>query len=299
MALPFLLGDLMSDILKVRSSSLLCGDSLEYCKKANFGSVDLIIIDPPFNWSPDKVMRWIDEAVRIVSSTGNIVLLNWAAMIMDLNTEIELKKREDIKYNLYKMIHRVDLVQIQTNSCVQRKYGLPAGTLSISVYTKNIAGRKFYQDQIKSRVFSEDKMEILTDNWSKRRHRAGSGTEMFKCNDLLNGTLYGHKTCTAEWVMEHLLYLYARPGDTVLDCFGGRGTVASLCTAYGIECTAIEIEPWFHQVMEDRCKCKVKKKNKTFIKYVKQAIEKASTYTTKVEATNGRQEDEQSERKLT
>lgn len=124
-----------------------------------------------------------------------------------------------------------------------------------------------YQKKL-TRTFNADINGIITDHWKEKSHKPGyHGT--FK---ILSDEKFKHSTATAEWVIEKLLYCFARPGDMVYDCFGGAGTVPYLCNEYGINCRSIEKDNFHYKIMLERI---IKSnKNRNFASYAKELMEK-------------------------
>jgi DNA modification methylase len=246
----------MENIIKLGTSSLVHADSLQYMKKLNFSQFDLIFVDPPLTWSPDKVINWIDQAVRLIKNGGNIVVFNFASFMLDLDHLIQEKMNDNTKYNLYKNLYRTDAIFIQNNKSNPRLYGLPQQTLSLCVYCKNPQDRKFYAKSLTpGKISIEEKTQTLTDMWIQKRHSSKS---------------------IKEYIIENMLYCYTREGDKVLDCFGRKGTVPYLCNQYNIKCVSIEENEFNIFVMEDKCKIKLKERNKTFVGYLRSLMSKVS-----------------------
>lgn len=282
----------------IGTALLIRGDSLEYCKRLPFGSQDLIIIDPPFDWPEEDILPWIDEAVRLLSPKGNIVCLNMSLRMIELHSLIKIKTLDSSKFNLYKKLQLIDPIIVQQKTAIPRLHGLAQQTMMLAVYTKDLGSRALYRRaKNQAKAFSPEKVGLVTDQWVERLHRPGSNEKIKHIQGFI-GEPYNHGTCTAEWVAEKILDCYARPGDKVLDMFGGRGTFPSLCVQENIDCISIELKPKNYLSMKDKCTHKLKKRNKELAKHARKFVEKATNTYTTVEDKNGRKENAQSKVKL-
>ena len=62
-----------------------------------------------------------------------------------------------------------------------------------------------------------------------------------------------------EALMERIVKLSCKKGDTVIDMFGGSGTTLRVCLKLGIGCTLIEISPFYCQKISEETGVKVTK----------------------------------------
>ena len=254
---------------------LVHGDSLVDIKKQNFCTKDLVVIDPPFNWEPLQIIPWIDEAVRICKTEGNILLFNNSDAMYDQVAEIKRKSRSNIeKWNLYKGLEKRESIYLKYNYAKPKLNRLPCQTMTISIFSKSI-NRKLYANipRLLTNIWDPEGLGYLTDNWSEREHKPGHHGKF----DIINtgdNQNFKHSTATAEWVIENLLYCFARPEDIVYDCFGGAGTVPYLCNEYGINCRSIEIDEFNYTIMLDRIL--QSNKNRNFASYAAQLVSKVN-----------------------
>lgn len=231
-----------------KTTTVALGDSLEDMKKHPPISQDLIICDPPFNFDAEDVSPWIDEAVRMLKPSGNLVIFHFPSVIMDIDHYIQSRKFETSTWfaNLsngqsYKNISRYQPVNIQLNSAKILLNDFAQDTITLSFYSKGPSVRKFYanRDGIQgATALSTDALNLVGNFWNDKRHQPGFRK---KIDGFMKSLC---PEATPPWVIERLLYCCARKEyeDRVYDCFGGAGTVPFICAEYGIKCRSVEID---------------------------------------------------------
>lgn len=229
-------------------------------------------MDPPFSWEPLQVIPWIDEAVRICKTDGNIAIFNHPKTLISQLAEIERRSRSNVgKYNIYKGLELRDWITVQHNSAKPKLNSLSTRTMAIAIISKS-SNRKIYVDKLQSLtcVYDPEGKGLITDHWIDIHHKPGHHGK-FKI--LAFDQNFKHNTATAEWVMERLLNCFSQPGDVVYDCFGGSGTVPYLCEEYGIECRSVELDSIHFTIMVERL-LQSQPKNRNFASYAKKATDK-------------------------
>ena len=211
-------------------------DAIEFLKQVPDDSVDLIITDPPYNWShKNKIDRiafkkgsikrrksinmdfgewdyqnekeleeftnqWIKEAMRVLKSIGSIYVFYSKEEIIFLKRAIE-------KYGGY---WKSEIIWHKTNP------------------TPNFRKRS-YISSIEAIGFAVKEKGSFKFNFKTQK-------EMH--NFLESGLVQGkertnHPTQKPLWIIKHFIEVSSNPNDLVLDCFIGSGTTAVACKQLG------------------------------------------------------------------
>ena len=252
------------------------GNSLLDMKNQNFCTRDLIVVDPPFNWEPMQIIPWVDEAVRICKPDGNIIVFNGGKKITRQLGEVYRKADSNVKkWNIYRDLDLRDFITVMHTHAKPKLNSLPTQSMFLAVLSKRI-DRKLYTRIPKSlvNIWDPESLGFITDNWSRRNHRAGHHGK-FSVLSVGEDQTFKHSTATAEWVIETVLNCYARPGDSVYDCFGGAGTVPYLCEEYGIKCRSVELDNKHFTIMQERL-LKSTTKNRDFANFAAKLMDKVN-----------------------
>lgn len=286
----------------IGTSIIVNNDSLIDIAKQNFCSYDLVTLDPPFIKDPEEVLKWIDHAVRIMKTNGNLVVFGRSEYVANIHALIYSKTQSTQKYNLYSGLKLMDWVVTPQRCCNKTIYSsLYSEVMTLAFYTKDPANRKFYANtdlDIKNpgRVFSAQRAGVLTNLWNSIKHTAGRHGK-FKEIEELKGQSLNHKYSTSWHVIEQLLYCTVREGDSVYDAFGGAGTVPALCSQYNVNCRSVESEYENFRIMEELCLRRTKK-NKNLATIAKELIHRTKDTYTNTEDDNARKKNEKPQNKL-
>ncbi len=98
---------------KHQNGELWMGDSIEWLKKLNKNSVDLIFADPPYNirkanWDSFEThekylewsMSWIEQSARVLKSTGTLYVCGFSEIIADIVSPC-LKKFKGLRWIIW------------------------------------------------------------------------------------------------------------------------------------------------------------------------------------------------------
>lgn len=258
-----------------RTAIIVNGDSLQDMKEQPPISQDLIFCDPLFSVQADELISWIDQAVRILRPGGNLVVMHFS----HIADEIHYKIRERIDAGTptgngqsYKNLRPRLPVLIQSNSSRRLTDDFASEAISLKIYSKGHLNRKFYAGgrlQPGKLSYSAEALDAVTNCWVEKRHHAG---KIRKGIDGLKQVI--HPCSCPPWVIERILFSFARKGDKVYDCFGGAGTLPCLCVEYGIECRSVEIDKdYYNHICDSLTQTK---RNKTFAAYSVKLLEKAT-----------------------
>ena len=227
---------------------MMCGDSKELLKKIQDNSVDMLCTDPPYGYSMmqkswDKVLPdpeiW-RECLRVLKPGSFICVM--AAPRTDVLWRISRDLEEsgfDLAFSNLEYIYHSGFPKASDASKMLEKRGAPEDLIS------KYAGAKMGNQMKPSREiiivgmkpFSEGSyidhilnFEALPDNIkmtypliqtpkpAKKEKNIGTITRPNK-----------HETVKPIKLMSYLITLFTRPGDWVLDPFGGSGTTGLAC----------------------------------------------------------------------
>lgn len=211
--------------------TIINDNSLDYIKTLPGGSFDLIIHDPPFNLSEEENFKWFIQYTRLIKNGGNVLSVNFNDNNLFLFNMI-------INSKILNYLQSVTIIQ---TIAIKRTNGRFADNqMTIMNYHKgSVYDRKRYYELEKGNYRIMDDMPeqkgIIPSIWNDRRHKPG----YVRHNDNFD---FVHSSAMAQWVAERIMLVYARPGDKVLDSFGGAGTIPFVCKHRNIECTSIELD---------------------------------------------------------
>lgn len=233
----------MLQIMNLRTNEMIReivnADVMQYIKLIDDSSVDLIILDPDYNdWSRFMKENLIEESMRILKSTGNLILFTKQPFDLDLRNYICPWFRREIIWSFENggawVSNKMPLVSFQ----------------KIYWCTKS---KDFYFNPRTGQNYSEN-----TRNFNRSQKTFGGWREQGK---------YFEKSKDGVWLRDHLHFnkplsreIPAKPYDlikimvtcfsppcgTVFDAFSGTGTVAKVADELGRLVIATEIN-------EERC----------------------------------------------
>lgn len=252
---------------------LMCGDSTdpEDCKKlAGGGMVDMLLTDPPYNVALG-VGETPEEAKKRRRRTDGLTIQNDA---MDEQTF------EDFIFKAFKNAEKLmkpgaayycwyaSASQRSFQAAIERA-GLPPRQILIWIKNRLVLGRQDYQWRhepcfygwkegaahyfinLRSLETVFDDLEGLT------RDQA---IERLKEFSVVTSTIYEERPTTSKMhptmkplpLFEKLVRNSSRPGETVLDLFGGSGTTLIACEDLDRTCYMMEYDPHYAEVILQR-----------------------------------------------
>lgn len=232
-------------------------DCLNFLKNIPDNSIDLIVTDPPYNWShKNKIDRiafkkgsikrrksvdmdfgewdyqnekeleeftnkWIKEAMRILKPTGSIYVFYSKEEIIFLKRAIE-------KNGGY---WKSEIIWHKTNP------------------TPNFRKRS-YTSSIEAVGYAVKNKGEFTFNFKTQK-------EMH--NFLESGICQGkertkHPTQKPLWIVKHFIEVSSNKKDVVLYCFLGSGTTTVACKGLGRDCLGCEISKEYYDISMERLK---------------------------------------------
>lgn len=219
-------------------------DSIQFLKKIPDGSIQLILIDPPYNvniasWDKfsnymDWAKQWLDEIERVLSDSGSFVIFG-GFQYQDEATSGDLL---DIMYYLR---HNTRLKFV--NLIIWRyKTGMSAHRFFANRHEEILwfaKSRKYYFDLDSVRIpFDEATKELYKKDKRLNPESIDKGknpTNVWEIERLVGNSRerVGHPTQKPLDVIRRLIKGLSYPGAIVLDFFAGSGTTAVACIEEG------------------------------------------------------------------
>ncbi len=223
----------------VTNCILLNEDCIDLLKSLPDESVQLILIDPPYNldlagWDTyenyiDWAARWLDEAYRVLSKSGNMVVFG--------GTQFQDVKSGDLIEIIYYCRHKTKFRLVNTIIWYY-KNGMSAHRYFANRHEEVIwltKTDKYYFDLDSVRVkYSEKDLEsalkdkrLNPDNVRKGKNP----TNVWEIGRLNGNSLerVGHPTQKPLEIIRRLVKALSYPDAVVLDFFAGSGTTGRVC----------------------------------------------------------------------
>lgn len=229
---------------------LIQGDCIEVLKKIEKETIDLIFADPPYNLSGENTLtvhagkpvkcdkgewdkmeltdlhdfnlRWINECIRVLKPHGTI----WISGTLHNHPSIGMALK---KLGLW-IIN--DLVWYKPNATpLLVKNRFVPSTEIIWVAAKS---KKYYFNYELAKKMNNGKQ--MRNLWVIRTQKH----------------VTSHPTEKPEKLLERIILLGSKEGDTVLDPFVGSGTTGVVAKRYNRNFIGIEIEPIYFQIAKER-----------------------------------------------
>jgi site-specific DNA-methyltransferase (adenine-specific) len=244
-------------------------DAIKFLKKVPDNSIQLILVDPPYNLDLDTwdtfdnylewSKQWLDEIYRILSPTGNCVIFG-GFQYQDL-------KKGDLLEILHYTRHNTDLrftnlvIWYYKNGMSAHRYF--ANRHEEAVWLTKTKKYYFDLDSVRAQYSPEQKKIALKDKRliPENIEKGKNPTNVWEIGRL-NGNSkerVGHPTQKPLEIIRRFVKSLSYEGSTVLDFFAGSGTTARVC-----------VEENRHSIMVDS-------DNKT-LEYFKDHIEKKGNH---------------------
>lgn len=234
-----------SDFVKPEKSVslLLIDDCLNTLKKLPDESVQLILIDPPYNldlesWDSytnymEWASTWLDEAYRVLSKNGSMVIFGGTQFRDERSgdlTEIIYHCRHNTKWKLVNTV-----VWYYKNGMSAHRYFANRHEEAIWLVKTD----KYYFDLDSVRVkYSPEELEkalkdkrLIPENVMKGKNP----TNVWEIGRLNGNSLerVGHPTQKPLEIIRRFVLSLSYPGSVVLDFFAGSGTTGRVCIEEG------------------------------------------------------------------
>lgn len=253
---------------KMPDIKLFRGDALEILPSLEERSVDLIFADPPYNLSGTNHLtcksgklapcdkgtwdqiedihefnkRWIEECVRVLKDEGTI----WISGTLHNHPSIGMILKQ---LNLW-IIN--DIIWFKPNAppLIQKNRFVPSTEL---IWVASKSKRYYFNYEMATYLGQGKQMRNL---WEipAERHKTP------------------HPTEKPEKLLERIILVGSREGDTILDPFMGSGTTGVVAKRFNRNFIGIEIEEEYFQIAQRRIESTKVEEN--FLKFLKNIISK-------------------------
>ncbi len=238
---------------EITISLLLIEDCVQALKKLPDESVQLILIDPPYNldlaqWDMHKnymewAKTWLDEAYRVLSKNGSMVIFGGTQFRDERSgdlTEIIYHCRHNTKWQLINTI-----VWYYKNGMSAHRYFANRHEEAIWLVKSN----KYYFDLDSVRVkYSDEELSkalkdprLIPENVMKGKNP----TNVWEIGRLNGNSLerVGHPTQKPLEIIRRFVRSLSYPGAVVMDFFAGSGTTGRVRIEEGRNCIMIDNDP--------------------------------------------------------
>jgi site-specific DNA-methyltransferase (adenine-specific) len=232
---------------------LFIQDAVEFLKKMPDTSVQLILIDPPYNldlayWDTfenylDWARQWLDEIYRVLSDTGNCVIFG-GFQYQDL-------KKGDLLEIMHYTRHNTDLRF--TNLVIwYYKNGMSAHRFFANRHEEAI-----WLSKTKNYFFDLDSVRIPYDEETKKLYKRDkrlnpesvekgkNPTNVWEIGRLNGNSVerVGHPTQKPLELIRRFVKGLSYPGSLVLDFFAGSGTTGRVCIEESRNSILVDSDP--------------------------------------------------------
>lgn len=231
-------------------SLLMNEDCVEALKKIPDESIQLILIDPPYNldladWDTyDNYMKWasawLDEAYRVLSKSGSLVVFG--------GTQFRDERSGDLTEIIYHCRHNTKWKLVNTIIWYY-KNGMSAHRYFANRHEEVIwlvKTDKYYFDLDSVRVkYSPEELKsalrdkrLIPENVMKGKNP----TNVWEIGRLNGNSLerVGHPTQKPLAIIRRFVQSLSYPGSVVLDFFAGSGTTGRVCIEEGRHCIMVD-----------------------------------------------------------
>lgn len=243
-------------------------DVFDYLETIQDNTVDLAVIDPPYNQKIDDwdtfetqeeyfafCYQWLDKVVNKIKQQGSLYLFNNAYNSAFLLTYLVSKglhfknwivwyKKDGFSPSKSKFVNNQEVILFFTKS---DKYTFNADMIRTPYLSTDRIKAAQQKGIIKNgkRWFPNQGGKLCTDVWefSSERHNK-------KVNGKIAKTL--HPTPKPEALIERIIKASSNVGDTVLDLFSGSGTTAYLAQKLDRQFTGCESNIQYYQFIINR-----------------------------------------------
>ena len=238
-------------------------DCVEYVHALPNNSVNLIVIDPPYNELPhewDYFKNWLTlkgEFDRVLKKNGQVYIFGKQPMLSDLYNQIKDKFdfRFELIWNKGKGFWTSNYLPMKSHELIWcfKKKGVKASEVYFDIESIKTPGEPYVR---KNKVIS-----TVRNNW-KANHTIVKDGRRFPLSvithpaisrkDKREGT--AHPTQKPLEILKWIIKSSSKEGDVILDCFMGSGTTAVAAKELGRNYIGCEINEEFFKIAEDRIK---------------------------------------------
>ena len=228
---------------------IINGDCFEELKKLDSGSVDLIIIDPPYNISRNSNFKSYSDGAskELVTKYAGISIdfgdwdkqdLNWNELFSEYYRILKKSGTIVIFYDIWKSNEIKESAEL--NKFKQPRVGCWIKTNPVPINSK-----LNYLSNATEFFFTFVKVNKPTFN--------SEYDNGFYHYPICHGKeRYEHPTQKPLSLITKLIEKHSNPGDLVLDCFAGTGTTGHACFLIDRKFILIEKEQKYFNIIEER-----------------------------------------------
>ena len=232
---------------------LMNEDCLQLLKSLPDDSIELILIDPPYNldiadWDTyanyiEWAAKWLDEAYRVLSKNGNMVIFG--------GTQFQNAKSGDLIEIIYHCRHNTKFRLVNTiiwyykNGMSAHRYFANRHEEVIwlaktDTYYFDLDSVRVKYDEKELRLALKDK-RLIPENVMKGKNP----TNVWEIGRLNGNSLerVGHPTQKPLEIIRRLVKALSYPGSIVLDFFAGSGTTGRVCIEEKRNCIMCDKDP--------------------------------------------------------
>lgn len=222
--------------MKIEPNNLYLGDAYELVKFIPDKSVDLVIIDPPYQivagggggaFGVKNCPYHLDVSKKLNYGITNDILTELDRVMKKTNIYLFCNKNQLLQYlDFYKDVNVDLLVWRKTNviPTINNKY---LSDLEYIVFARENGVPMYNTYETSSKLFETP-------------------------HNATDKALYDHPTIKPQFIIETLIKNSSQAGDVVLDCFMGSGTTPVACVNLNRQYIGIEIEEQWFKVAQDR-----------------------------------------------
>ncbi len=249
-------------------NKIMLEDCFEFIPKLTDSSIDLAIIDPPYNMNKGKwdefqddenffkfTEKWIEMLIPKMNDDGSLYVFNNpfnAAFILRMLLNSGMIFKNWITW------HKQDGIAAAKSKYTCHQETILFFTKSESYYFNHDAVRQPYKSKSRieyakekgilkngKRWFPNPNGSLCGDVWSFSSHRH---------NNKVNGktTKQNHPTPKPEALIERMIIASSQENDLVLDLFSGSGTTAAMCVKSKRNFVGCESLKIFHEFIIQR-----------------------------------------------
>lgn len=254
-----------AEIPKETSHSVIVEDCFEVLKSIPDNSIQLIVCDPPYNiqiahWDShgnyiDWAARWLQEAERVLSPTGNLVIFGGLQYQGEAGSGDLLTIMSHMRSASSMRLVNLIIWNYPNGMSAQRFFANRHEEIAWFGKTKKYffdldSVREPYDEETK-RLYLKDK-RLRPESVEKGRNP----TNVWRITRL-NGNAkerVGHPTQKPHAVVQRIVRALSYPGSTVLDFFSGSCVTTRVCIEEARHSICSDIEPKTPEYLEAQLK---------------------------------------------
>ena len=223
-------------------NQIVNGDCYSVIKEIPNDSIDLIIIDPPYQLSKSTTLKSDNNLsksmVNLYKEFNSADVMNGISLNL-LDELTRVMKRP----NIYIWCNKKQILDY-----LQYFVGIHKCSFEIMVWIKSnpipLCGRNYINDKEFCLYFRKGIPLTTTYETGK--------TYWISQTNKKDKVLYNHPTVKPEFIIEMLIGNSSKENDVVLDCFLGSGTTSAVAKRMKRNYIGIEKDPVFYQTAVDR-----------------------------------------------